>query len=290
MAQLKPFRGDYYLWYYVPNIGAAVVFLLFFGVATVFHTYRLIKTRRTWFCIPFAVGGVYELYGYGGRIGAHKNTASLFAYAISNDGVLLAPALFAASVYMTLGRVIRALKGERFSIIRITWLTKAFVIGDILSFVVQGSSIGLSITGYDTGAKAVVLLGLFIQLISFGLFGVTAVVFYQRIMKYPTSRCFDRNLPWERTLQMLFGVSALIIVRSLYRVIEYAMGTSEYLLQHEWPMYIFDTFPMLVVMIVFYVWYPSRIRQQDPDENRSSTVEMMGNVDLRHDTGYSPME
>lgn len=44
----------------------------------------------------------FELYEYGGRIGVHNDTASLFSYAFSNDGVLLAPALFAASVYMTL--------------------------------------------------------------------------------------------------------------------------------------------------------------------------------------------
>lgn len=61
------------------------------------------------------------------------------------------------------------------------WLTKVFVLGDILSFVVQGSSIDLSLTKYPTGAKAVILIGFFIQLISFGLVWVTAVIYYSRI-------------------------------------------------------------------------------------------------------------
>ncbi|KAH2989149.1 hypothetical protein KXW58_004896 [Aspergillus fumigatus] len=209
-----------------------------------------------------------ELYGYGGRVGAHNNTASLFSYAISNDGVLLAPALFAASIYMTLGRVIRAVRGERFSIISLNWLIKTFVLGDILSFVVQGSSIGLSVTGHATGATAVVLIGLFIQLISFGIFGLTAVMFYRRIMEAPTPQCHNADLPWKRTLEMLFGVSALIIVRSVYRVVEYSVGSNGYLLQHEWPMYVFDTIPMLTVMIIFYIWYPSRIQQPSSCEDQ----------------------
>jgi hypothetical protein len=56
MAELKPYKQGYYLWSYVPSLGAAIIFLMFFGIATIMHIYRLIKTR-TWFCLPFAVGG-----------------------------------------------------------------------------------------------------------------------------------------------------------------------------------------------------------------------------------------
>ncbi|KAE8370391.1 putative RTA1 domain protein [Aspergillus caelatus] len=259
MGELKPYKQGYYLWLYVPSLAAAIIFLLFFAVATMMHTYRLIKTR-TWFCIPFAMGGIFEIYGYGGRCGAYKNTASLFSYALSNNGALLAPALFAASIYMTLSRLIRALHGEKHCIIPMKWLTKTFVFGDIASFAVQASSTGLSVTGHGAAAKAVVLLGLFIQLISFGLFGVVAAVFYRRILKSPTSECFNSNVQWESSLHMLFTVSALIMIRSIFRVIEYWSGESAYLLQHEWPMYVFDSVPMLVVMTLFYVRYPSRIQ------------------------------
>ena len=210
-----------------------------------------------------------EIYGYGGRCGAYKNTASLFAYALSNNGALLAPVLFAASIYMTLSRIIRAVRGEQHSIIPMKWLTKVFVVGDIASFAVQASSTGLSVTSHGTAAKAVVLLGLFIQLISFGFFGVTAAVFYRRVLRAPTSECFHSNLPWESSLHMLFAVSALIMIRSIFRVIEYWGGESGYLLQHEWPMYVFDSVPMLVVMALFYIRYPSCIRDKGHDKEQS---------------------
>jgi hypothetical protein len=51
--------------------------------------------------------------------------------------LLLAPALFAASIYMVLGRIIRLTDGESHSLIRASWLTKIFVTGDVLSFLAQ---------------------------------------------------------------------------------------------------------------------------------------------------------
>ena len=51
--------------------------------------------------------------------------------------LLVAPALFAASIYMVLGRIILLTDGEKNSLIRQKWLTKIFVAGDVLSFLVQ---------------------------------------------------------------------------------------------------------------------------------------------------------
>lgn len=50
---------------------------------------------------------------------------------------LLAPALYAASIYMILGRIIGCLHAEHLSFIPVRWLTKIFVFGDILSFAFQ---------------------------------------------------------------------------------------------------------------------------------------------------------
>lgn len=53
--------------------------------------------------------------------------------------ILLAPALYAASIYMILGRMILLVHAESYSLIRRSWLTKIFVSGDIVSMVVQGA-------------------------------------------------------------------------------------------------------------------------------------------------------
>jgi len=51
--------------------------------------------------------------------------------------LLIAPALFAASIYMELGRIIELVDGEAHAMIRKRWLTKLFVCGDVLSFTLQ---------------------------------------------------------------------------------------------------------------------------------------------------------
>lgn len=59
------------------------------------------------------------------------------AYIIQTILILLAPALYAASIYMVLGRIIMLVNGEHLSLIRRKWLTKIFVTGDVISFLVQ---------------------------------------------------------------------------------------------------------------------------------------------------------
>jgi hypothetical protein len=51
--------------------------------------------------------------------------------------LLVAPALFAASVYMSLSRIITLADGEERALIKRRWLTKFFVGGDVVSFLLQ---------------------------------------------------------------------------------------------------------------------------------------------------------
>jgi hypothetical protein len=53
--------------------------------------------------------------------------------------ILLAPALFAASIYMVLARIINLVDGEALSVIKVKFVTKVFVLGDVLSFLVQST-------------------------------------------------------------------------------------------------------------------------------------------------------
>jgi hypothetical protein len=57
---------------------------------------------------------------------------------------LLGPTFFAAAIYMVLGRLIRILGAESYSMIHPKWLTKFFLLGDVLSFFGQGG--GMSST------------------------------------------------------------------------------------------------------------------------------------------------
>jgi hypothetical protein len=178
-------------------------------------------------------------------------------YAVQNVFILLGPALFAASIYMCLSRIARGIRAEHHSLIQPRKLTRTFVIGDVLSFLVQGGAAGLMVTGdHAKLGEGIVIAGLLIQVIMFGLFAVTAVIFNRRVGQSPTAESSSSSFPWKKSMRMLYIVSALIMVRSLFRVVEYAMGSDGYPLMHEWTLYIFDSVLMFIVMVVYYLWYP----------------------------------
>ncbi|KAL4892302.1 RTA1 like protein [Aspergillus ambiguus] len=257
MAKLEPFRGDYYLWEYVPSMAASIIFLLLFLAPTLFHVWMAWKTRAR-FCIPFIVGGVFEVVGFAARAACTTATADLILYIIQSIFILLGPVLFAASVYMVLARLIRSVNAEKYSLIRINWVTKAFVAGDIISFLVQGQGSGLMATDGMKGiAKGIVICGLMIQIFVFGFFIATSIVFEKRMKRAPTS-----DAPYKHHLYPLYAVSWLIMLRSVFRVIEYAMGQKGYLLTNEWPLFVFDAVPMVCVMVIWGFWHPGKIQHE----------------------------
>ena len=67
---------------------------------------------------------------------------------------------------------------------------------------------------------------------------------------------------------MLYTVSLLILVRSIFRVIEYIQGNAGYLLRHEIFLYIFDALLMAVCMVTFLLYHPCRIRRGNNESIR----------------------
>ncbi|KAJ6256894.1 hypothetical protein Dda_8764 [Drechslerella dactyloides] len=155
---------------YKPSLAAAIVFVVAFSLTSALHTFQLSRTR-TWFFIAFAVGGWFEVIGYVGRlvsVNQYPHTTKP-PYVINILFPLVAPALYSASIYMALGRIFKITGGEKYSIIRPSWLTKIFVFGDIASFVIVGVGGSLVATA-DTADRAdkgerIVIVGLIVHLV-----------------------------------------------------------------------------------------------------------------------------
>jgi hypothetical protein len=107
-----------------------------------------------------------EVIGYCGRAFATNMTGQLGPYIVESIFILIPPAFFAATIYMCLSRIIRLVEGSHLSIIKPRIVTRVFVLGDYLSFMVQGNASGLfSHPNLRIVATALVLIGLAIQLI-----------------------------------------------------------------------------------------------------------------------------
>lgn len=256
--------GGRELYHYDPSLALAVVATVVFGLLTTAHIYRMARTR-SWFCAAFVVGGIFETVGYIGRILGSSDPDDLGFYILQTLLILLGPALFAATIYMTLSRIILAVRAPHLSIIRVSWQTKIFVFGDVLSFITQCGGGGLQASSnpdtIDVGQK-ITIAGLALQLLFFGFFMICSAIFHKRCVQRPTVESMDPKMPWQKMMIMLYTVSGLILVRSIFRVVEYVQGRDGYLLSIEWPIYTFDALLMAITMLIFLVWYPSTLQSR----------------------------
>ncbi|KAE8381945.1 RTA1 like protein [Aspergillus bertholletiae] len=250
-------------YHYDPSTAGAVIFIVLFAGTTLFHIYQMVRTR-TWFFIPFVIGGIFEVLGYIGRAMSSRESPNwtLGPYLIQTLFLLLAPALLAASIYMLLGRIILVLRAESHAIMKKKWLTKVFVAGDVLSFLLQGSGGGIqsggSLDSMKLGEK-IIVIGLFVQIFFFAFFIVTASSFDLKLKKYPFPRCYSAEIPWRKHMNVLYASSVLIMIRSVFRLAEYLQGNNGYLLHHEIFLYIFDAVLIFIAMVIFNICHPSEI-------------------------------
>lgn len=249
-------HGGWVPYYYWPSLPAAIIFVLLFTVCGIIHIYRLFKYKG-WYFIPFIIGVIFQAVGYVGRIGSHYDFYSLTWFIMQSLLILLAPALFAASIYMTLSRLAIALHAENLLIIRARWLTTFFVTGDVLSFLAQSAGGGMMAKsdpeGADRGQK-IIMGGLFIQIFFFGGFIIIATIFHNRLNKSPSH--VHEKIKGRKYLLTMYFANGLILVRSIFRVIEYIMPHDGPLMKNEAYLYIFDALLMFFVVVVYLVVKP----------------------------------
>ncbi|KAL9946758.1 hypothetical protein D7B24_008378 [Verticillium nonalfalfae] len=261
---------DFELYRYTPSLPAAIVSVAIFAALTAVHVWRMSRARAFYFT-PFVIGGILQVIGYCGRIWGHFDKLSIPGFIVQAIPILVAPALYAASIYMILGRLIRTLRAEHLSLLPVDWVTRIFVTGDVVAFSLQAAGGGIQSGGtldlYKLGEK-IIIAGLFVQIVVFGFFVVTSVLFHRRMNTQPPTGASAAKVPWRRYLWVLYSTSAIILVRSVFRVVEYLQGNGGYLISHEIFLYMFDALLMALCMLIFAVWYVGHLERKQKQKGR----------------------
>lgn len=167
---------------------------------------------------------------------------------------------------MVYSRVVRAVRGEAFSLISPRWTTRLFIIGDLVTLNIQSSGAGLlSNPDLVLIGDYIVVAGLGLQVLMFAAFVYCCATFNVRFRAHEDKSGRPSGGSWQSCLNMLYATSLLILVRNIYRMAEFIMGNNGYLLQKEWPTYVFDAALMLLVMVGFFIWYPHNLRSSAGD-------------------------
>ncbi|UPL03521.1 hypothetical protein LCI18_014455 [Fusarium solani-melongenae] len=252
------------LYPYNPAQPPAYAFLALFGIAAVTH-FILMFPYRAAFPVPMIIGCGMECAAYWFRSRSHDNLRETLPFLLQNLLMLVAPPFLAATLYMSLSRITRALRAEELSLISLRWITKLFVLVDLACFVTQTAGAimsGSEVPDEAKRGKTIIICGLILQIAAFALFLLCILVLQVRVKSCPTSHCLAGVLSYRRYLVGLYCTSGLFLIRNVVRIVEYNQGGDGPLLSNEAFLYIFDGCFMLGITVIIIVLHPGRLVKQ----------------------------
>ncbi|KAG6865305.1 hypothetical protein C0991_003607 [Blastosporella zonata] len=272
--------------YITTNSLTAVSFSLIILVA-ISQTYCMIKWGAKWM-LSLVIGEYCFAFGLALRFGLHMHPDSLNLYIVQDMFVVLSPCAFIAADYVLLGRIAAHHGLGKHLLIPARKITRAFVISDISTFLIQAAGGGLSasaksLTLNKTGSR-IFLVGLILQLVSFATFIAIYGIFLYRVRtQNPEVWTRDMHKPWHndwRTLSNVLCISCLgILIRSFYRVIELSQGYGGHLATTESFFYGLDTLPLFLAISLYTPFWPGRFINGDRSEHQEIEMKQENGAD-----------
>ncbi|RBR08941.1 uncharacterized protein FIESC28_10121 [Fusarium coffeatum] len=224
------------LYPYNPSQAPAYAFLGLFAAVGIAHFIMMFPYRSA-FPIPMIIGCGMGATAYWFRSRSHDNLRQTLPFLIQNLLVLVAPPFLAATIYMCLGRITRALKAQETSLISLRWNTKLFVLIDLICFVTQTAGAIMSGSEVIEEAKrgqTIIIAGLVLQILAFALFIICVLTLQLRIRSNPPVECLAGVIThYRRYFITLYCTSGLFLIRNLVRIVEYKQGGDGPLLSNE---------------------------------------------------------
>ncbi|KAJ7158256.1 RTA-like protein [Mycena crocata] len=216
--------------------------------------------------------------------------ATIAKYIIMSMFILLSPCLYLALDYMLFARLAAVFDkevSERCLLIPSSRIVRIFLWSDVVTFSFQSTGGGFvagdNLTLINLGQK-LTMVGLVLQAISFLLFTVLLVIFgWRGYTEFPSAwrphnarplKVLSRKAidDWRPLFYVICATCVGILVRSIFRIAEYAQGTDGYLTTHEGYFYLFDALPLWIAMTLFCFVWPVRVLNAHPG---SSGMELL---------------
>ncbi|KAM0141532.1 hypothetical protein ACHAO1_001720 [Botrytis cinerea] len=250
-------------WSFCPNIGAAYLFTILFGLTTIAHLTQAILHRRA-YCWVIIVSGIAQTLAYIFRVISIKNPASFGNYAAWFILILIAPLFTNAFAYMVMGRMI-----WNYAIEAKIWKITAwrfglyFVILDVAALLIQ--IYGAATAASDNASADETLQGLHVYMVGVGIqqffifvFLFFAFKFHQTLRSQSRQNVYTSRQAWS-LLYALYAVILLITIRIIFRLVEYSQGLKSSIPNHEAFQYSLDSVAMLFALVILNIFHPGRI-------------------------------
>ncbi|KAM0207353.1 hypothetical protein ACHAPQ_007588 [Fusarium lateritium] len=274
--------GDYF------NLGACVFFAVAFGLALVPQLYLGIRARSWSYMVWLAIGTLFELIGYCGRIVMSSNPWVYNAFVIQLVLLILGPTLVAAAISITFKHLV-LWYGREYSFIKPVLYPWVFVGTDLFSIVIQAAGGGVSSAATDGEnsdqglldvGSGLLVAGVVFQMANMIFCGSLMLIYIWRrhkaIKNGAAVRAGDEtanesgsstnggNVKVIRAtdkktkifVYALVVAYVAIIIRCIYRIPEMQMGWGSTLMQNETTFLILDGTMILISVWTLTIFHP----------------------------------
>ncbi|KAJ3199070.1 hypothetical protein HDU83_001232 [Entophlyctis luteolus] len=235
-----------------PNKSLAIMAGVVFAALAVIQAIQAIH-YKTKYMAALVIGVLLEASGYGLRVSSIGSPFDLGLFATQQGLIVISPVLIAATQYVMVEKIMDFV-GSSASPLRPSIIAKTFVTTDIISFLVQGSGSGVLVSSpssYTTGSN-ILIGGLVLQVICYVVFLTVSAVFYYRAK----SAAMRVGHAWKTLFAALMASCLLILVRSVFRVVEFSVGYDGPIVRNEAYMYVFDFALIVAAVLVLAVYHP----------------------------------
>ncbi|EFQ30569.1 RTA1 like protein [Colletotrichum graminicola] len=252
--------------HYRPTIAGNALFLAIMAVIAVYQIYLGIRLKTKSFMIAICLGLLTEIAGYVARVLLNGNPFSRDYFLWYLITLTIGPVFIAAAIYLTLGRIV-VVHGAFISRIKPRTYTTFFLGCDIVSLVVQAVGGGIAASTpldnphmIDVGTN-ILVAGLSIQVASLFAFSACSLEFLWRVRKNPEMRNPEfADLVSSKRFNMfliaLFGATACLFVRTVFRSVELSEGFSGELANQEVEFMVLDGVMIILACLCLSIWHP----------------------------------
>lgn len=234
-----------------------------------------------------------EVVGYAFRsLSAKKNPYNVIYFVVQYFFIVTAPVFISATIYVCLSRLIWWSRQQEFNSKARKWLKPklilwVFIGADVIATVLQilGAAligVGQSDRDYAKADRAnnILLGGLAFQTAAFFIFFSLLITFTISIYRDPN---FGPTLGGKRWFFVaLWIASALVAIRTCFRLAETAEGIYGELVNNEHYFIALEFVPITLAVLILAIWHPGRYL---PNRQRIKSQIEMGPVDS-HNQGY----
>ncbi|KAJ6008131.1 hypothetical protein N7540_012107 [Penicillium herquei] len=260
MTSCQALTAEDSMWSFCPKIGPAYLFLVLFLLTSIAHVWQAIIYRKV-YCWVICLSGITQTITYMFRVLSIEYPDNYGDYVAWFVLILVAPLLTNAFVYMVVGRMVWNFTNDaRVLKVRPWNFGLFFVTLDIIAFIIQvygAASASGSDIPYDTEMMGlhVYMGGVGLQQFFVVMFVICAIFFHRQILQQRRQDMKTALL----LLYVLYGVLALITLRIIFRLCEYAQGLDSQIPLHEAYQYSLDSLPMFIALVMLNVVHPGRL-------------------------------